>query len=228
MNLGLIGINRRLSVLPLVVLGCARKKIAYGTHRKAQPHKTKAVPSATVRNSPIHILHSNNVTRLSEAAACYTGALRASPRPPDRRQRCHLRLALCTVNASEIARKARMRGGGGGNQLSSSREQQQRVEAECFAALLLDEKGECSEAVDEIVQEAHISVGVFRLCEEWDVGGALNHFLMATVNQRRVGSLVGEEDEEEENRSVPQGGDVGWGAVWLAQVGALKITQSRA
>lgn len=167
--------------------------------------------------------HSNRFDhRLSEAEACYTGALRAGQPPPDLQQRCHLRLALCTVNAAEGARKARARGGGGGSQLSSAREQQQREEAECFAGLLLDEEGGCSEAVDETVRAAHSTVGVFRLCEEWDVTGALHHFSMATANGRREGGPL-QEEEEEEDRRVPQGGGVGWGAVWLAQVGALKI-----
>lgn len=160
------------------------------------------------------------MNRLSEAAVCYTGALRAGQPSTDQQQRCHLRLALCTVSAAEGARKARTRGGGGGNQLSSGREKQQREEAECFAGLLLDEEEGCSEAVDEAVRDAHVAIGVFRLCEEWDVGGALHHFSMATANTRRKGDPL---QEEEEGRRVLQGGDVGWGAVWLAQVGALKV-----
>lgn len=126
------------------------------------------------------------------------------------------------MSAAEGARKARTRGGGGGNQLSSARQQQQREETECFAGLLLDEEGGCSEAVDQIVREAHITVGVFRLCEEWNVEGALHHFLRATANAHREGGLLLEEQQEEGQR-VPQGYDVGWGAVWLAQVGAFKV-----
>lgn len=124
------------------------------------------------------------------------------------------------MSAAERALEARTRSGGGSNQLSSTREQQQREEAECFATVLLDKEEGCSEVVDETVQEAHLTVGVFRLCQEWDVGGTLHHFSMATTDESRGGTPLQEEKEEEDGR-VPQAGDAGWGALWLAQVPAF-------
>lgn len=170
--------------------------------------------------------HSIRSTRLSEAAACYTRALRADQTTPDQHLRCHLRLALCTIIAAERAKKARARTGGGGGQLTSISEQEQRDEAECLSALLLDEEGTlCSAKADDFVVEAHLTVGMFRLCEEWDVGAALDHFLVAASAKRPDGvSLQGGEEGHGDYQQVPLISDSGWGAVWLTQVGALAMS----
>lgn len=108
-------------------------------------------------------------------------------------------------------------------------EQQRREEAECLSALLLEkEEGShcCSTTVDDsfIEEEAHVTVGLFRLCEEWDVSGALHHFLAATTcNYRHRGGSLEEQEEEDMEGQVPHKGGFGWGAVWLAQASVFTI-----
>ncbi len=131
--------------------------------------------------------------------------------------------------AAERAQRARARTGGGGGQLHSITEEEQRDEAGCLSALLLDGKGtSCSAAVDDFVVGAHLTVGMFRLCEEWDVGAALHNFLVAaTAKPRGEGSLQGGEEEKHgDYEQVPLRADPGWGAVWLTQVGALAMSYS--
>lgn len=159
---------------------------------------------------------------------CYKGALRAGGAALDREQRCHLHLTLCKANAAEKVQKARARTDGGGSRLSSTREQKKRQETECFSALLLEDEeaegGCCSTAVhDAIVEESHLTSGLFRLCEEWDVKGALDHFLAATAcsssSHRRSSTEEQTKDEEEEDQKgrVQHKDDPAWGPVWLAQ-----------
>lgn len=130
------------------------------------------------------------------------------------------------MNAAEKAQKAKARTGGGGSRLASTQEQQQREEAECFSALLLLEKeyeGGCSSTAvenDAVIEESHLTAGLFRLCEEWDVSGALDHFLAATARNRRRGSSLGKQEkgkEEDRERKAPHNNSPEWGAVWLAQ-----------
>lgn len=152
--------------------------------------------------------------------------LKAGGATLDRQQHCRLRLTLCTVNAAEQTQQARARTDDGSSPLASTREERQRTEAECFAALLLEEEEGrcCSIAVDgdTISEERQLAVGLFRLCEEWDVSRALDHFLAATTcNHRRRGSL--EEPEQVKERQVLHEDGPEWGAVWLAQASVLTI-----
>lgn len=166
--------------------------------------------------------------------ACYKGALRAGGADLDREQHCRLRLTLCTVHAAEKAQKVRAGTDSGGSRFSSTRrEQQQREEVECFSALLLEDQEEeeggcCSTAVDDnkaIAEEAHLTSGLFRLCEEWDVSGALHHFLAVTAcgSRRRRSYLEEQTQEKDQKGRVPHEDDPAWGAVWLSQVSVSTI-----
>lgn len=86
----------------------------------------------------------------------------------------------------------------------------EREEADCISAVLLEEVDSCS-AAD--AASAHLTVGVARLSEEWDVSGALDHFLAAASQHERRAL-----DGGGGSRRKAQSADFEWGAVWLAQV----------
>lgn len=137
--------------------------------------------------------------RLTDALACYSSA--ATTGTLSGRQRCHVDLALCTVAAMQ-AKKVKRSG-----PLSGERE-----EASCISSLLVRAGDTCS-AGDTAT--AHVAVGVFRLSQEWDTNGALDHFLAATA-QREDFSVEGEGKREVGDMVLDDGFE--WGAVWLAQV----------
>lgn len=140
--------------------------------------------------------------RLTDALACYSSAATAGTLSG--RQRCRVDLALCNVAAKQ-AKEVRTSG-----PLSGEGE-----EAACISSLLVRAGDDCS-AGDAAA--AHVAVGVFRLTEEWDTGGALDHFLAATA--RREGFPVeGEGEGEREDGIMLRGDGFEWGAVWLTQVG---------
>lgn len=138
-------------------------------------------------------------TRLADALACYSSAVTTGALSGQ--QRCRVDLALCTVAAKQ-AKKVRTSG-----PLSGERE-----EAACISSLLVRAGDDCS-ASDTAT--AHVTVGVFRLSEEWDTGGALRHFLAATA-QHKDFSMEGE--GKTQDGAMVQGDGFEWGAVWLAQV----------
>lgn len=121
-------------------------------------------------------------------------AMKTSPPGP---LNCHERLAHCTLSTAKQARRASSINPVGG-----------REEAECLSSLLLEQGNGCS-AADAF--RAHLTVGVFLLTQEWDVSGALGHFVAATTTDG--GESLSKEGRHQNKIS---GGE--WGAVWLAQV----------
>lgn len=113
------------------------------------------------------------------------------------RLNCHERLAHCTLSTAKQARRASSISPAGG-----------REEAECLSSLLLEKGNGCS-AADAF--RAHLTVGMFLLTQEWDVSGALDHFVAATTTDG--GESLSKEGRHQDNIS---GGE--WGAVWLAHV----------
>lgn len=138
-------------------------------------------------------------TRLSDALACYSSAVTSGTLSSQ--QRCRVDLALCTV-ATKQAKKVTTSG-----PLSGDLE-----EAACISSLLARAGDTCS--ADDAAT-AHITVGVFHLCEKWDTGGALDHFLAATAQRE---DFSGEGEGGREDEVVAQGDGFEWGPVWLARV----------
>lgn len=117
---------------------------------------------------------------------CYSAAAKATL---PGQQHCSLKLAACAMAVKQAEPETLPR-----RTFSGERE-----EAECLLSLLQEEGGNCS-AADTAY--AHLTIGVFRLSEEWDVSKALEHFFLAN---RQPGEL--------------QYNNFEWGAVWLVQVG---------
>lgn len=139
-------------------------------------------------------------TRLTDALACYSSAVTTGALSGQ--QRCRVDLALCTVAAKQAKKK-----------ITSGPLSGEREEAACVSSLLVRAGDDCS-ASDAAT--AHVTVGVFRLSEEWDTGGALDHFLAATAQHEEF-SMEGE--GKRQAGVMVQGDGFEWGAVWLAQVG---------
>lgn len=160
-------------------------------------------------------------------ASCYSKTASGSD-PSGLQQGCNTRIALCRVQAARRT-KLRAEGGGGRPRLDS---EHHREKVECLAGALLVEGGRescLSTVVDNALRDAHLTVGMFLLCEEWDVDEALLHFsAAASTSRQRQESLPEEEDSRGGGESVPSRDGTEWGPVWLLQVRAcLRLTMCR-
>lgn len=153
-------------------------------------------------------------------ASCYSKTASESD-PPGRQQGCNTRIALCREQAAKrISTETSRTEGGGGRPRPDS--EHHREEVECLAGALLVEDGResCrSTSVDNAVRDAHLTVGLFLLCEEWDVDEALHHFsAAASTSRQQQESLAEEEDSRGGGESVRSPDGFEWGLVWLLQV----------
>ena len=147
-------------------------------------------------------------TRPTEAATCYRRA--TTEGTLSREQRCRVNLALCTATAKQV-KKVR----------SSGPLSREREEAACISSVLAKENDSCS--ADDAAT-AHITAGVVRLSQDWDTGGALDHFLAATAQHE---DLSGKGDGGVDDGRMVQGDGFEWGAVWLVQVNVYACASVR-
>lgn len=171
-----------------------------------------------------------HITRLHEVASCYSKTALGTD-PSGRQQGCNTRIALCRIQAAKRINTKTLRAEGGGGRPRHDSEHS-REEVECLAgALLLVEDGResCrSTVVDNAVRDAHFTVGMFLLCEEWDVDEALHHFSAAvSTSGLRQESLPEEEESRGGGESIPSRDGFEWGPVWLLQVRFLRLTICR-
>ncbi|CAN0061566.1 unnamed protein product [Scytosiphon promiscuus] len=215
-----------LRVVPVDDMGCqqdGRKKTGNWQEGKG-PHANTS-EAIILRDEQLGGVH-RHLERFSMSAACYGSALRTAGL--SEQQQCSIRLSLCSVSAA--ARKADraiggIGGGDGGGHLRLTLKSEQRTQEEvgCLSALLLRQEGEEAETPcismtgDDTVAQAHLTVGVSRMCDEWDVGGALKHFSAAAGDKMVQEAVLAQEENRDGGEQFADGDVVEWGAVWLAQ-----------
>lgn len=159
--------------------------------------------------------------RQQEAIECYVFAMGASPRDE---RRCHLHRSLCITigNSNNYVQQQQPRHDR--QQHRSGLDGQHgkvsyRNETDCLMSLLSDGGAHCS-AVDSAA--ARLQLGVALLCQEWDVREAWSQVVAST--KLRTASAVGGQEggttlQLNGRISGFAGTNLGWGAVWLIEVG---------